>query len=164
VTLSIAIKGEARKIVVKIGTTVMTVTIAKNGITRAEETMGAEERKSHSTISMAKIKAIGQMNALHHREERRVQLAACSASEASKLHLASTTTTAFVRSNVDPDPKLASVIPSPQLQPATIHTIIIVPSTTTNANASPSTVHSNMVKELHALILWPNESTPTTEA
>jgi len=36
---------------------------AKSGIIRVEETMGAEERKSRFAISMAKIKAIGQMNA-----------------------------------------------------------------------------------------------------
>ena len=41
----------------------MTVTIVKNNTKRAEETMGVEERKSLSAISMERIKAIGQTNA-----------------------------------------------------------------------------------------------------
>ena len=49
-------KSEARKIVVKTGIAVMTATIVKSGITRAEETVGAKERRSRSSTSMAKIK------------------------------------------------------------------------------------------------------------
>jgi hypothetical protein len=45
------------------GPTTTTVTIAKNDTKRAEETMGAEERKSLSAISTERIRAIGQMNA-----------------------------------------------------------------------------------------------------
>ena len=41
----------------------MTVTIVKNNTKKAEETMGVEERKSLSAISMERIKAIGQTNA-----------------------------------------------------------------------------------------------------
>ena len=40
----------------------MIVTITKRDTTKAEETTVAEERKYHSVISMAKTKAIGQMN------------------------------------------------------------------------------------------------------
>ena len=42
----------------------MIVTIAKNDTTKAEETVAVEERKFHSVSSMARTKAIGQMNAL----------------------------------------------------------------------------------------------------
>ena len=44
-------------------TTAMRDPIAKSDIIEVEEKMATEEKRYHSVISMAKIKAIGRMNA-----------------------------------------------------------------------------------------------------
>ena len=56
-------KGRVRETIAMTGLAAKTGTIANTAIRRAEEKKGAEERKFHYVISMAKTKAIGPMNA-----------------------------------------------------------------------------------------------------
>jgi len=89
----------------------MIITIVKSDTKRIEETTVAEERRPLFIISMARTKAIGQMNA---------------------------PATIFDNGyHLDPYTKLAGVIPGLQLQPTAIHAAGTT-SATASANATPS--------------------------
>ena len=57
------IEGEARERIAKRDTAAMKATTVKSDIIESEEKMATEEKRYHSVISMAKIKAIGRTNA-----------------------------------------------------------------------------------------------------
>ena len=57
------IEGEARERIAKRDTAAMKATNVKSDIIESEEKMATEEKRYHFVISMAKIKAIGQMSA-----------------------------------------------------------------------------------------------------
>ena len=75
----------------------------------------------------------------HYKEERRARSPKRSVSKASQLHLAVTTTIFHADYHVDPNTKLANIIPSLQLQPSTIHIANASPFVEANANATLST-------------------------
>ena len=56
-------EGGVRETIATTSLAAKTGIIAKSANTRVEETRGAEEKKFHTVTSMAKTKAIGQMNA-----------------------------------------------------------------------------------------------------
>jgi len=62
-TPGIIAKAGMRETIAMTGLVAKTGNIAKNATRRDEERKRAEERKFHTVISMAKIKAIGQMSA-----------------------------------------------------------------------------------------------------
>ena len=59
----ITVEGEVRETIATTNITAMSDTTAMSGTTGAEETTAAGKRKSRIVTSMAKIKAIGRMNA-----------------------------------------------------------------------------------------------------
>ena len=102
---------------------------------------------------------------LRHPDEGGARQVERPASEASQLHLATPATKTFDLSpHVVSDPKLACIIPSAQLHPATIRTCIAKPFGTPTTNATSFVIHPNLVEELHATILRTGKPAPTTEA